>query len=242
MIRLSNTKLEAYSNCPHKYKLAYIDKCAGVEVKHTSFEVGKLIHKVMEHYREGLDILELYNIYKKTYVVSDFDESIMKDMIVTAKEYYEPYVGCMYDSEKSMDAIINSSVTLTGIIDKIYYHNPDFPKEGKYRVSVIDYKTGVRKYNNATQMKFYFALIYKMMGVLPEEIECKVFYLRLKEIITYEFDLPDINEFITYVGMVSEIMENRQVYTHKIGRHCEFCKFSHGDCTYYNEYKVKHGL
>jgi len=232
-MNLSSTKLDTYNTCAYKYKLQYVLKKKGIEEKNTSFEVGNLIHKVMESYREGLDITEIYEHHKNNYVLSDFDESIIKEMLVTAVEMYQPYIGLLYDSEKKYTCALDPQLSINGIIDKMYFHNPDFPKDGKYKISVIDFKTGKRKYDNSTQMKFYITLIYKNLGILPEEIECKVFYLRLKEIIPYKFDQADINEFITYLRMVSEVIDKRQSYKYKFGYYCKWCKYKLSDCEFY---------
>ena len=235
MIRLSNSKLENYFKCPHKYKLQYIDKVKGTEIKATTFEVGNFIHKVLETYREGLDLNEICALHRPNYVLSDFDDAIIDKMIVKAVEYYQPYIGCAFDSELWLTSVVDSALTLIGIIDKIYYHHPDNPKDGKFLVSVIDYKTGKRKYDNSQQLKFYNALIYKELGIPPEKVENKVFYLRLEENIEYSFDLGDINEFITYVGMISECMEKRERFDYKTGWHCKWCQYNDGTCTYYTK-------
>lgn len=224
MVSISFSKLSSFLTCQLKYNYSYVKQLEVEKTVSSSAQLGKYIHKVLEEYREGLDINELAQVHRPNYIIAEQENKVIPSMLDTALEFYKPYAGLLYESEQNLNYVIKDQhgdredIKLVGIIDKLYFH-PD----GK--VSVIDFKTGKVKSDNSLQMKFYVYLLNKLKGIDPKNAECKIFYLRLKQSVPYQFDEQDINEFENFITSMMEVMQNTTVFKHSFGYWCSFCDF-----------------
>jgi len=231
VFKLSPSKYNTYTTCKLKYKFQYIDKVEVKEEKNTSIEVGLLVHKVLENYREGLDVEELYELYKDNYVLTDFDKSILIMILENGVKKYTPFAGLRYLSEDYLTSQLSEDLTIHGYIDRMYFAHEDnlFEDENgvpKYRCVVVDYKSGKRRGDTSLQMKFYNALIWHNYQIKPEEMISKVEYLRLDDTVTYQYDSADINEFLMHLDTFAEIVSMTDRWNHRMTNLCKWCKYN----------------
>jgi len=228
VLKLSPSKYNTYTSCKLKYKFQYLDKVEVKEEKSTSIEVGLLVHKVLENYREGLDVEELYEAYKNQYVLSDFDRSLLLNILHNGVKVYEPYAGMRHKAEDYLTSQLSEDLMIHGYIDKTYFADEIYQieYEGKqYKAAIVDYKTGKRKTDNSLQAKFYNALLWHNYQIPPEEILTKFEYLRLDDAVTYRFDSEDIDEFLLHLDTFAEIVEMTDRWEHRLTNLCKWCKF-----------------
>jgi len=237
MKRISYSKINSFITCPLKYQFQYVEKLSGDPASSSSAQLGKYIHEVLEHWREGLDIVEVSKLFESKYVIADEEKEVIPRLLENAKDLYVPYQGRMFESEFKLEhtLMINAEeVVINGIIDKMY----TLP-ENKY--AVIDFKTGRTKSDNSLQMKFYVYLLWKEKGFLPEDISCKVYYLRTKQTVTYEFDQATINEFENWLLTMNELIDQVSKYKHNFSSACNYCQFRNTNCVPYKIKKDKYG-
>jgi CRISPR/Cas system-associated exonuclease Cas4 (RecB family) len=225
VFKLSPSKYATYTSCKLKYKFQYIDKVEVEKEKSTSTEVGLLVHKVLENYREGLDVEELYEIYKNQYVLTDFDKSPLMKILENGVKCYEPYVGCRFKAEDYLESKLSEEFAIHGYIDKIYFADEDNLFDGKYRACITDHKTGKNKVDNSVQVKFYTALIWHNYQIEPKDVISKINYLRLDDTVTYHFDNEDIEEFLMHLDTFQEIVSMTDRWSHRLTNLCNYCQY-----------------
>lgn len=223
-ISLSYSKLSSYMTCMLKYENQYVKGIKVEKAVSSSQELGKFIHKVLEDYREGLDIFELAAVHEKSYLITEEQKKIVPTMLESAIEFYKPYAGLPFKSEQGYNYIIKDEfggtedIKINGIIDKIYYL-PD------NSLNVIDFKTSKVKSDNSLQLKFYAYLLNKNLGIDPSLIECKIFYIRFDQHVLYKFDMGQLIEFEGFIKAMVESMGRTERFAHNIGYWCKYCDF-----------------
>lgn len=211
-------------SCLLKYDRLYNKKEIGEQTSSSSQQLGKYIHKILEDYREGLDINELAKLYESKYVIAEEEKKVIAPMLETAMQFYEPYAGLPYESELNLKHVIVDEnggfedIQLKGVVDKLYYR-PDGT------AAIIDFKTGKVKADNSLQLKFYTYLINKNKGIDPSKVESKIFYLRLKQTVPYTFTAEDIKEFENFITLMAEQIQHTGKFKHNFGYWCSFCEF-----------------
>jgi len=237
-MKLSYSKLSSYLQCQQKYKFQYIDQLPGEKVSSSSAELGKYIHKILENYREGLDIMELANVFKKEYVIAEQEEKSIPLMLENAKAMYTPYIGLPYNAEMYLSHELKDPnggiepITIHGIIDKVYL-NPGT------NVEVIDYKTSKSKSDNSLQMRFYTYLLNRTKGIACSQINCKVMYLRLNQTVPYVFEEHDLTEFENWIWQITEAIGRTEKFNHHFSFVCKFCQFRNTDC---QQWKMRNSM
>ena len=226
MKTVSYSKINSFITCPLKYQFQYVEKLSGDPASSSSAQLGKYIHEVLEHWREGLDIFEVSKLFESKYVIADEEKQVVPRLLESAKELYIPYQGKMFESEFRLEHKLinnNEEIIINGIVDKLYHLSED-----KY--AVIDFKTGRSKSDNSLQMKFYVYLLWKEKGYHPKDVVCKVYYLRTKQTVTYEFDEATINEFENWILTMNELIDHVGKYKHNFSSACNFCQFRNTNC------------
>ena len=233
MFKMSPSKYNTFLSCKQKYNLKYVLKEKGLEVKATSKEVGLLLHKVLEIYREGLNIDELIKIHSKSYTLSEDDLALIPFLAKKAIEMYAPYRGMSFKAEDYHVVQLFEELSIHGYIDKIFFH----PETSKIKATIIDYKTGKNKRDNSAQLKFYFMLVMDKYNLNASEIEGKIFYLRLNDVIPYNFTEGELSEFRGLLRITTEIASKLQQFQPRTSGLCEYCEYTH-KCTAYPRYKM----
>jgi CRISPR/Cas system-associated exonuclease Cas4 (RecB family) len=192
--------------------------------------LGSYIHEVLEHWREGLDIIEVSKLFESKYPLADEEKGAVSGLLDCAKKFYEPYVGLMAESELKLEhPLLDSTgkqIVIDGIIDKLYHL-----VDGKF--VLVDFKTGRSKQDNQLQMKFYFYLLSRIRKVPAADMLGKVFYLRMEQQQTYNVDEGDLNEFENWLLTINEMVERTDKFTHSFSSLCRFCQYRNGDCQPY---------
>ena len=224
---ISHSKISSFISCPLKYQMQYIEHMPGEEFSSSSAELGKYIHEVLENYREGLDINEIAKLYESKYTIADSEKEVIPSLLEMAEKFYDPYRGLPFESEQKFFYEIphtgGEPVTVNGIIDKLYFF-----LNGE--IHIIDWKTGKVKSDNRLQMKFYAYLLNKCRNIDPKLIKCKVFYLRLRQPVSYEFDIDELNEFETWIQTMVEMITNTKKFKHNFSGLCKWCQYKNTDC------------
>ena len=234
-MKLSYSKLSSFLNCQQKFKFQYIDRLKGEQQASSSAELGKYIHKVLETWREGLDIKEIAEIHRKNYTIAEQEYKSIPLMLENAESLYQPYVGLPFNSEWVLNYELKDQhgeiepIEINGIIDKVY-----IKLDGS--LEVVDYKTGRSKSDNSLQMRFYTYLINKGQGIPCDKINCKVFYLRLRQSVPYSFTEEDMVEFENWIWQITEAINRTERFNHHFSFLCKFCQYRNTDC---QQYKMK---
>jgi RecB family exonuclease len=239
MRHISYSKINSFITCPLKYNFQYIEKADSDPVSSSSQQLGKYIHEVLEHWREGLDIFELGKLFEAKWIIADEELKVVPRLLENAKQMYQPYFGMPFESEFELEhklLIPNAEeVLINGIVDKLY-KLPD----NKY--AIIDFKTGRGRIDTSLQMKFYVYLLWKSRGYKPEDIVCQTFWLRTQQTVTHQFDTGTIQEFENWLFTMNEIVDNMAKYKHQFSSACSYCNFKNTACIPYKIRKEKYGV
>jgi CRISPR/Cas system-associated exonuclease Cas4 (RecB family) len=236
MNRISFSKISTFISCPLKYKFQYVEQIPKDDTT-SSQQLGKYIHEVLEHWREGLDITEVGVLFENKYLLADEEKLAVPKLLANAKEMYEPYRGLNCESEFRLEYKLcdnGQEIMVDGVVDKLY-HMPD------NKFIIVDYKTGKSRSDNSLQMKFYFYLLNKLRGYKVEDIASKIFYLRMKYQATYTFDEAEINEFETWLKTMIELIDKTGKFTHDFSRGCNYCPYRKEECLPYKIKQEKYG-
>jgi len=173
---LSYSQINTFSNCPHKYKLLYIDKVKVVSESIESY-MGKVVHEVLEWmYNKKLDyyiwdnIEDKYKeIWKKKWhseiyialIKKQNDRNyFMKLGLECLRNYYNNNSGPNIETKNIIDneIVINTKIgkyTFKGVIDRL--------DENEEYVEIHDYKTG--KANTKRMMKKDMQLVVYLLAI-----------------------------------------------------------------------------
>ena len=150
--KLSKSKINAYLQCPRKFRYVYVNKIETEENEH--FKKGKDIHNIAEDFiniwkkDNSIDFLEtLYELESKY-------EDDYKDHCQNLAEFFKEKLTCEgYEVFSTEEYIISEKYNFSGKSDLV------LEKDGK--LTVIDYKTGksssVRDY--VTELCYYKMLV-----------------------------------------------------------------------------------
>ena len=232
---ISYSKISSFITCPLKYNLQYVEKIEGDPASSSSAQLGKYIHEVLEHYREGLDINEVAKLFENKYTIADEEKAVIPRLLETGSEHYKIYAGRNFESELKIEHKANEDYTINGIIDKLYHLDDN-------KFAIIDFKTGRSKSDNSLQMKFYIYLLWKNRGIPPSNVTCKVYYLRTKQTVTYEFDLDTMKEFEGWLMTMCELTEKVEKFNHNFSSACNYCAYRNNSCVPYKLRKEKYNI
>jgi len=169
IIKTSYSALDAFKQCPLKYKYQVIDKIKAPKAKEAIF--GNKLHEALEFFHSQHPVSptldELLNFLKEkwdsTIFTGDEDMIYFGEAIKILKHYYEHYLQnkdkfTVLGTETRFEVLLenpqnnNEKCLLTGIIDRI-----DKTADG---IRVVDYKTAKRlpsqeDIDNSMQMSLY---------------------------------------------------------------------------------------
>lgn len=225
IIKTSYSALDAFKQCPMKYKFQVIDKIRAPKSKEAVF--GNKIHKALQYFHSTQPISptldELLNFLKESWE-SDIFQNEQEDMIYFAeaikllKNYYNQYLKnkdkfTVLDTETRFEVLLENpenkqeKCLLTGIIDRI-----DKTENG---IEIIDYKTTKRfpaqqDIDNNLQLSLYcLGLINRWPQFVKQgldNIKLTFYYLKHQEIVSSkrtEEQLDNVKEQIW--GKLAEI-------------------------------------
>ena len=161
----SATSLKVFLECKRKYYFQYIMKIKehSISLKPKGFEVGSIIHNILEKLSFSFDINIIKNEISKEqknnpYLVLDLELwKIKLEKFVLAENERKKLGYTIYEVEKEFN-FVYKDIQLKGVIDRI-----DNLGDGKYEI--LDYKTSStlkidtsKTYENSTdfQLEFYY--------------------------------------------------------------------------------------
>ena len=253
----SHSRLSTYENCPHQYKLRYIDrikpedKTEGIEAF-----MGSRVHDVLEMLHKELiltklnsidDLLKFYHaewdrnwhenivIVKKGFTSSHYRESGEKAI----RSYYERYNP--FDQSKTLatEKLISFKIgdyTLQGYIDRLSY-------KGNGRYEIHDYKTSgylqeQEKFDDERQLALYQIGIREKFRDAQDITLIWHYLLFDREIVSIrsDADLKDLKKEI--VSLIKTIESDTKFQPHETGL-CDWCEFPDYCVAKRHEKKVK---
>lgn len=148
---LSPTSLNAYLECPYKFKLDKLLRVPHSKKPHLAF--GTAVHASLEHFYQ--EYKKSGNVPTKDYLLGEFDSALARELLTKkdhslrlaeGKKILSAYFDFFKDDfkqplylEKAFRVNLDD-ISLSGKIDRI-----ELTKESKNTIKVIDYKTGKGK-------------------------------------------------------------------------------------------------
>ena len=232
---ISYSQIEAYERCPLQYKYQYILKIPTAPGSAASF--GSTIHAILQKFYRGFakdntwGLSHLINLLESSWVPIGYNSKAHQlRMKKEAKEMLENYYNSFHspeieiiDLEKLFKIRINSSIFLTGKIDRV-----DKKSDGK--IEVIDYKTGKRpddkKLAKNMQLTIYATAASNpgMYNKPVEKIDLTFYYLQAREKVTFNRTVDDLKVIKDNIESVVGKIRN-QDFPPNVGRHCNYCSF-----------------
>lgn len=233
IIKLSVSKSATFNSCKKKYQFSYILRLPKKEFEYHTF--GRFVHRVLElfhlAYIGGTD-------HPQSAVMRDsFNESLkeFKGKISAAaheqavqilKKYLEIYTANkdkfkVLDAEKTFNVVLNESVTLTGMIDRV-----QLDSDGIYHV--VDYKTSKSKLylkDDTLQLLTYAYILYLEH---PEITKVRVSYIMLKldcESLTKEFTIDEIKSVKDIYESYAKNINAEVEFKASPSKLCAYCDF-----------------
>ena len=189
-VRLSFSRIDAYQNCPRKFRYAYIDRLPGKPGPHLSF--GTSIHGALEAFYDRKlpecpseqDLLDLlYECWDSTgFAESSRDEQLAfyrhgQDVLRRFHRRAAPTYRLPADTEAWFELPIEYEATVVGSIDRV-----DVDDDGG--LHVIDYKTN-RKVKNRER-------VAKSLQLSIYALACRHLYGRLPRTVCLDFVVPGV--------------------------------------------------
>lgn len=232
---LSYSQMNTYELCPLKYKYQYLLKIPTPPVAQTS--LGSTVHIVLQKFYQEymhdrtIGISRLQELLETSWIPVGYASRAQAEQ--TKKEarnlldnyfhsFHSPDIDIV-DLEKSFRIKIDSTVFLTGKIDRV-------DKKADGSLEIIDYKTGRRPDDKKLKKDMQLA-IYAMAAHDPglygkpiKKIHLSLYYLQAREKITLQKSEEDVIKVGAYVREIAkEIREG--VFHPKIGMWCDSCPF-----------------
>jgi len=176
---LSYSQINTFINCPHKYKLIYIDKIQSNSESIESY-MGKVVHEVLEWMYNKKKNYYIWDIiedkYKKKWnenwhpyiyiapIRKKYDKSYFMNLgLECLRNYYRNNSGPNISTENLVgnEIAVNTRIgkyTFKGIIDRV--------DENEEYIEIHDYKTG--KPNTERMMKKDMQLIIYLLAIKPK--------------------------------------------------------------------------
>lgn len=234
-MRISYSALNTFLECPHKYKLLYIDKIKFPQSIELVF--GQLIHKTLKFLYDSSQLPsldELLSYYKENWPKK---EDYNWESEETEQQYFalgvamlsDFYRGNIKDKDKIIDQESRFQIPLTdhsgethiltGVIDRIDKTTKGF--------EVIDYKTNKiipppSISHKSLQLSIYrLALKQRWPNLKPQDVDLTLYYLKTGDRFTStrsEVDLIEVKNFI--LSTIEEIKTSDFMPTST-----RFCKY-----------------
>lgn len=218
----SYSKISRYQRCPRNYYFHYIEKIKAPFQDTPTFEKGRYIHHIIEHYpnlprfefkfQECADLKDTYLKYIKDFIQNNKKMNmLLSDKMLRLREKTF-FIDNNFKEVESKDEAL-----FEGTIDYI----------GEYKDSIIlvDWKTGQsQKYASLDQLKFYSIYIFNKFPDI-NNIKISLFFIEQDKFISENIDKQQYESIkIKYVDLVNQI-ENDATYTKNKTADCMNCEF-----------------
>jgi len=228
----SISKIGTYNQCPHKFKLQYIDKIKVPFETNKALIKGKIIHQILEHNFDYDYEAEYTDVY------TEADHKVSLDIV---KRFEESSLG---KSIKKFIAVghLEEDFAFTFNKDLIGYWDKQAHLRGsadgylvtKDKAVIIDYKTGKDRSQEEgyglKQAKMYASYV---LIKFPEVQEVKATFVFVEHCTkcNYTFKRDELDNFIEEFKYNIDKIESDKNYTKKTSPLCNWCNFyKHGHC------------
>lgn len=234
MYKISVSKTKTFESCKKKFEFNYILKLKPKSF--TFFDLGKLLHDVLENFHLALIDSPLMNQSKimgrcfksaKAKYGAGLSEEDMKLSYEIIDEYLqllskEETPAEILSVEKQFNLDIDGVVTLIGMIDRVQ-------KDPDGMLHVIDYKSSKNMTyyeDDFLQMQFY-AYVMMMEDTTLNKIRCSYQFLRHKFCcITKEFSREEIMKMHDVFINYAQSMQDEKEFPATVNFLCRYCGFS----------------
>jgi hypothetical protein len=227
-INLSISKIKSYQNCQYKYYLQYIKK-QKIESNFNPkyFKIGQFAHKYIESRIKQKELkfnsTTLSREDKKNIIAkyeNIFHNYYLKDILIDC-EVEVPF--SLFIDENEIDgfrvqkkfirkANFNGYIDLVNIQDKV--------------ANIIDWKTGLNKSSDFTQLLLYAKAINKLYNV--NRFNLFYYYIDLNELDLKQVGITEVNNTMIElidIGLEIQQKENEKEFK-KNKEYCKFCPFN----------------
>lgn len=209
----SYSKLALFKQCPHKYKLTYIDKIPEPG-DNSALVKGSKIHSLLENFETCDKTGEYSNIITK------FSESEIGKDILSKNSIREHCVK--FDSElNANDSLKKKDTYFIGYIDRINI---------SHTIELIDYKTGKYKdpkWQDYEQLSIYALYIFSKYPDI-ETIKLRYVYVehaKENSKVLKRADADTIRKNLKETINLIELCDKTQQYPKKPQRLCDWCGY-----------------
>ena len=241
-LTLSYSHIEAYQECPLKYKFLYIYHIPSKETAPLAFgtHIHQVLHKFFSLIKQGEkpDLNILLEIYHSGWETTKYMDKYQEEEYKKAGEFQlisffeknkENFTPPLH-LEKRFDFEIEN-VIVTGAIDRI-------DKIEGNRVEVIDYKTGKPKgpsyVKKSLQLSIYALAVKELFGYKPELLS--FYYLTPNKKISTTRTEEELLETKKVILNVADQI-NKQIFEPKKGFYCNWCDYRWlCEDSFYNNY------
>jgi hypothetical protein len=238
-IKFSYSGVTTFENCPHSYKLTYIDVENKIENAFGQF--GLLVHHVLERYfAKEIDVWDLADYYKQKY-----DEFVTvpyppNNYVDLGHSYFQAGLDffTMFDFDRRGYEVVSieDNIEFDMTTDIKAVARPDLVlkeiETGKY--ILFDYKTAKMKKTKPQlkkqisdymrQMKLYCYAVWLKTGIEINEV--RLWFIRDNFIYKEQIDSMDISDTTTwFVELINKIKEEQNWYPLDIEKNEFFCAF-----------------
>ena len=223
---LSYSKISLFTECPRKFKFAYVDKIAIPENR--SMLIGSALHWLLQRYYSKIDIVP--------------EHEFEKEIIDVAQRILEKYIQKykLIDDFKTIDHEVpftfkRNDITWNGKIDLVI--------EKDNKLYIVDHKYSSRKFiESFMALNFQGVLYYyyygyvlgkNVTGIIWNTISCPNKLLKdgslsttleMQRFITYKTD-KEVNKMWQTIDEVVEDIQNEKFIPHISRQLCEYCPY-----------------
>lgn len=216
----SYSKVSTYVECPHKFKLQYVDGVRTPFMDNHVFEKGRYFHCAVENHPNPVVPVFKFkeNEARREELESQVaailsSEKVLRLLGSCVKREYRFYLDSMlrYANRTSKD------IFFKGIIDYIGQTEPG-------SIDMVDWKSGKTKSGSLKQLKFYSIWAFEAFKNI-DNIRVSLFYLEddveRAENVSREDRVEIVEGFLETVGRI----ESDTGYEKRPNRNCEYCAF-----------------
>lgn len=194
-MQIRYSHIEAYLQCPKRYKKLYIDKEV-LQSETIDLHYGTAIHSAIQAHFDGGEPFDVFNMYWNSikdkhlesgrYNWEDLGKMATDTFIPNFIRLHSKKIGILQMEETLEMSILDGKHSLSGTYDAIA--NVD------QKLTLIDWKTSAREYPLSKiyrnpQLYIYAKMYEHKYGYLPEQIMYKVFIKQEKRIQSLKLEL-----------------------------------------------------
>lgn len=242
-MRISYSSLEAYKNCPLKFKLSILDKIKAPKSIDAVF--GTAVHSSLKRMFEKKPLFpaldEVLDHFRNSWDVPDESPEVakmlMEDGLSLIQSFYKknpPWNFNPVELESFFQIALEDPETkeqhaLTGKMDRI----DKLAEDGAYEI--IDYKTGKRMPSKDAvdadlQLSIYnMGLLKKWPHLLPEKIKLSLYFLKHNQKIETTRTVKDLEktkiEILKIIREIDDLQKNKKEFIPTPSALCDWCGY-----------------